>query len=191
MKKIALLLLIVGFSASCGNKKTSENKDISELKTETVTSEETMEQQIPVLLGIKQRSDLEAAPYNTWFATNYEAYEVDQDIVKQLKPLLNNISIKVFMGTWCGDSKEQTPPFYKILEAAGYHEKDLTLITVSRAKTTPEKYEEGLDIIKVPTFIFYKGGKELNRIVEYPLESLEKDMLAILSGKAYKHAYAE
>jgi hypothetical protein len=43
----------------------------------------------------------------------------------------------------------------------------------------------------VPTFIFMKDGQELGRIVEYPLESLEKDMAKILSGVDYKHAYAE
>ncbi|MCB0375805.1 MAG: thioredoxin family protein, partial [Sinomicrobium sp.] len=145
---------------------------------------------IPVLLGVKKRSDLEAAPYNTWFTANYEAYETDQDVIRQLKPLLKGITITIFMGTWCGDSKEQTPHFYKILDAAGYNEKKLTLITVSRNKTTPEQHEAGRNIIRVPTIIFYKNGSELNRIVEYPIESLEKDMLAILSGAPYKHAYA-
>jgi len=31
----------------------------------------------------------------------------------------------------------------------------------------------------------------LGRIVEYPIESLEQDMLKILQGKPYKHAYAD
>lgn len=192
MKNLMLFIVFAVCFASCGDKKASKNDAMTELHSTPVKkSEETMEQQVPDLLGIQKRTALEAKPYNAWFTTNYESYEMDEDVVKQLTPLLKNINIKVFMGTWCGDSKEQTPPFYKILDATKYNEKDLTLITVSRAKTTPEKYEAGLDIIKVPTFIFYKNGKELNRIVEYPVESLEKDMLAILSGKAYKHAYAE
>ena len=190
MKNMLLLILFTAFFVSCGDKKTSENEEKTELQANHIKSEKTMEQKIPDLLGMKKRAALEAAPYNAWFTPNYETYNIDQDIAKQLKPLLKNISITVFMGTWCGDSKEQTPPFYKILDAVDYNEKNLRLITVSRAKTTPEKYEDGLDIIKVPTFIFYKNGKELNRIVEYPVESLEKDMLAILNGKAYKHAYA-
>ena len=36
-----------------------------------------------------------------------------------------------------------------------------------------------------------KDDQELGRMVEYPLESLEKDMVKILSGEDYKHAYAE
>ena len=191
MKHYITLVLCIGILASCNTKKTQKNNDAATLHSTSSTSEEIMEQKVPDLLGIKKRTDLEAAPYASWFATNYEAYKVDKDVIKQLKPLLKNVTVKVFMGTWCGDSKEQTPPFYKILDAVGYDDKTLTLITVSRAKTTPEKYEEGLNIIKVPTFIFYKDGKEINRIVEYPIESLEKDMLAIVSGKAYKHAYAD
>ncbi len=189
MKKIVLLLLSLGFFSSCGDKNAKKNDETTQLHSEEITSEQTVEQQY--LLGIKKRSDLEAAPYASWFSPNYKEYQVNQDIAKQLKPLLQDVTLKVFMGTWCSDSQQQTPPFYKILDAVDYNEEKLTLITVSRAKTTPDKHEKGFDIKKVPTFIFYKNGKELNRIVEYPIESLEKDMLAILSGKPYKHAYEE
>jgi hypothetical protein len=51
--------------------------------------------------------------------------------------------------------------------------------------------EDGFDITNVPTFIFYRNGKEINRIVESPVISLEKDMLSILAGEVYKHTYAE
>ncbi|MEJ2614863.1 MAG: hypothetical protein P8Z35_07895 [Ignavibacteriaceae bacterium] len=34
----------------------------------------------------------------------------------------------------------------------------------------------------VPTIIFYKDEKELGRIVETPNDSLEKDILKILTG---------
>ena len=46
-----------------------------------------------------------------------------------------------------------------------------------------------MSIINVPTFIFYKDGEELGRIVEYPIQDLESDMLKILSGQPYRHAY--
>ena len=93
------------------------------------------------------------------------------------------------MGTWCGDSRRETPRFYKILEAAGFNFKNLEFATVNRSKKTPNNLQEGLNIIKVPTFIFYKKGKEIGRYVEYARESLEKDMLKIVSGATYKHSY--
>ena len=36
---------------------------------------------------------------------------------------------------------------------------------------------------------FYKKGEELGRYVEYPRETMEKDILKILERKSYKHSY--
>ncbi len=187
MKKLFLLSMIAGVFVSCGDKKISQTPEL----TTKMEAPQTNNQQPPMLLGKKEKANLETEPYVSWFHTNYEAYTVNENLAAQLKPLLKNVKITIFMGTWCGDSKRQVPPFYRILNTIGYSENDLTLITVSKEKNTPEKYEEGLDIQRVPTFIFYKDGVELNRIVEYPINSLEEDMLAILSGQAYKHAYAD
>ena len=38
----------------------------------------------------------------------------------------------------------------------------------------------GYEIEYVPTFIFYREDKEIGRIIETPILSLEEDMLAIL-----------
>jgi len=40
-----------------------------------------------------------------------------------------------------------------------------------------------LKIERVPTFIVYDGIKELGRIIETPAETLEEDLLMILSAK--------
>jgi len=99
------------------------------------------------------------------------------------------------MGTWCGDSKREIPRFYKILETANYPIEQLTMVAVDHIepnyKKSPGGEEKGLSIIKVPTFIFYKDGKEVNRIVESPIESLEKDIAAIISGKNYVPNYSQ
>jgi thiol-disulfide isomerase/thioredoxin len=99
------------------------------------------------------------------------------------------VEILTFLGTWCEDSKREVPKFVKILESAGYPVEEVRVVSMTREKNTPQNYEEGLDITNVPTFIFYKDGKELNRIVEFPIEDLESDMLKILRGEPYKHAY--
>ena len=93
-------------------------------------------------------------------------------------------------GTWCGDSKRETPRFYKVMEAADFNfKKNFKLVAVNRGKKTPDNLQEGKNIIRVPTFIFYKKGKEIGRYVEYPRESMEKDFLKILKGEDYKHSY--
>lgn len=141
------------------------------------------------LVGIANKDYFLVEPFNEWFLTNYNAYKADPATVESLKPLLENIKIKVFMGTWCSDSQDQTPVLYKILDSANFNFDDLLLVTVNENKKTPDSLEVGLDIERVPTFIFYKEEKEIGRFVEYPRESVEADMLKIVSGLPYKHSY--
>ncbi len=141
------------------------------------------------LVGKGEKSQLLEAPFNSWYTSNYDKYEVDAKVVKQLKPKMKGVTVTTFMGTWCGDSKRNVPKFYKIMEQAGVSEDAIQLITVNRKKKTTEGFEKGLDILRVPTFIFYKEGKEIGRFVERPRETMEKDFLKILSGEPYKHAY--
>ena len=141
------------------------------------------------LVGITQRSDFDQQPYAKWFQRYSDSYTVDATTAKKLKKALKNVTIKAFMGTWCGDSKRETPRFYKVLEAAKFNLKNLEMITVNRGKKTPDNLQKDLNIFRVPTFIFYKKGEEIGRYVEYPRVTLEKDILAILTDKEYKHSY--
>ncbi|MGY0407992.1 MAG: thioredoxin family protein [Polaribacter sp.] len=141
------------------------------------------------LIGFANKESFMQAPYNSWFTEKYNTYKTDKATITALKKQLKGVKIKGFMGTWCGDSKRETPHFYKILEQANFNFKNLELVTVNRNKKTPNNLQKGLHIKRVPTFIFYKDGKEIGRYVEYARESLEKDMLKIVSGKPYKHSY--
>ena len=143
------------------------------------------------LIGIVNKENFFQESYNLWFTPNYNDYKTDKEVVEKLKPLLNNITIKAFMGTWCGDSQEQTPVFYKILDEADFNYANLEFIAVDRSKSTPDNLQEGFNIERVPTFIFYKEGKEIGRFVEYPRETVEVDLLKIVSGKPYKHSYED
>ena len=175
MKKI-LLVIILATTFSCNAQKSEV------LATKNQSGD---------LVGIASKSQFLEAPYNDWFDFGYDEYSIDEETLNVLKPLLKDIKIKAFMGTWCGDSQEQTPIFYKILDEAGFKHKNLEMITVNRSKKTPDNLQAGLDILRVPTFIFYKDDKEIGRFVEYPRESVEKDMLQIVSGKPYKHSYED
>lgn len=99
----------------------------------------------------------------------------------------------MFLGTWCGDSKREIPVFYKILEAAKFPENKLQVIAVDKTeeayKQSPNHEEKGLNIHRVPTFIFYKNGLEVNRIVESPQETLERDILKIVTNNKYTSKY--
>jgi thiol-disulfide isomerase/thioredoxin len=141
------------------------------------------------LVGLANKESFNQVPYKSWFTENFNDYKPNEAVVSSLEIALKDITIKGFMGTWCEDSQRETPNFYKILELANFNFKNLELLTVNRSKKTPDNLQNGFNIKKVPTFIFYKKGKEIGRYVEYARETLEKDMLKIVSGKTYKHVY--
>ncbi len=145
------------------------------------------------LLGAINKNGLMQSPFNDWFNKNYDDYLLNGDIVNALKTELKGYTIQVFLGTWCGDSKREVPRFYAILDALNFSENQLEVIAVDNERATykqsPSAEEKDLNIHRVPTFIFYKDGQEVNRIVESPVETLERDMLSIVQQKDYEPKY--
>ena len=162
---------------------------------QTYNQEIKMEDGRNFLLGQINTDGLQQGDYAGWFVPNYNNYEVDRSLVKLIGPKLQGLQIKLFLGTWCGDSKRQVPRFLKFLNEAGFDTASLEMVALDRRKgaykKSPTGEERGLGIIKVPTIILFKDGKEINRIVERPIASLEEDLLAIVSGSAYVPNYAK
>ena len=114
---------------------------------------------------------------------NYAAYIPQEDVVKSLRPLSKEITITAIIGTWCGDSKLYVPQFYKVLDAIGFADPNLTLLEVDEEKKAINGSIDELNIKSVPTFIVYKKGEELGRIIESPKQTLELDLLEIITDK--------
>lgn len=143
----------------------------------TVIDEHTGE---PMLLGRHDREAFSDSSFSWWFNEEYEYYSVDDSALVSVKDRLEDINVTVVMGTWCSDSQREVPRFYKILDYLEFNESNIDLICVDRAKAGVADEVDGLNIKLVPTFIFYKDGKELGRIVETPEATLEKDLANIL-----------
>lgn len=145
------------------------------------------------LIGQIDITGLSSKSYESWYTNNHKSYQVDKKTISPIKPELAKHQILVFMGTWCGDSKREVPRFIKILEAADFPMKNLKIVALDRRKekykTSPNGEEWGLRIKRVPTFIFYKNGKETNRIIESPIISLEADIKAIVTNTEYTPNY--
>ena len=141
------------------------------------------------LVGQINKSSLLQLPHRAWFERNYTTYFPDLATIKKLKTTLNGIQVKAFMGTWCHDSQREVPRFYKVLESSDFDLANLELVSLNLEKKTSDGLEEGLNIQRTPTFIFFKNGVEIGRIVETPRVSLESDLLKIVLGKNYKHSY--
>jgi thiol-disulfide isomerase/thioredoxin len=169
-----LSFLFVFLIISCG---TAEK-----LHTEMYNSKE-------ILVGEGTRDDLSVKPYNEWFDANYRDYRPDQSVISSLKPSVNHYKFDIIMGTWCGDSQQQVPVLFKVLDEAGYkHTPNIYFV--------PRKYKyykpvKNFGIIRVPTIIVYKNGKEIGRIIEYPMDTIEADLLKIISEGNYRHELDE
>jgi len=164
---------------------------LSLLFVATITA---MAQKEPRLLGTCTAKDLGQQPYATWYNPNYESYIPTNEIIGELKNLRpEKFTLKIVFGSWCGDSRRELPRMMKVLNAIGFPEKNIQLIGVYDSmavyKQAPKREEQGLNIYRVPTFIVYKKNEEIGRIVEYPVESLERDLLKILRGQPYLPNY--
>ncbi len=134
----------------------------------------------PLILGYCPASAMnDSVFFNTW-TNEYNNYQPDFETLDSLEGKLENVTIKIVFRSTCSDSREQLPRLFKILNELNYNINSITLIGVNREKQGLSNEAEGLDIQLVPTIIFYKDGKEIGRIVETPVESLEKDLLKIL-----------
>jgi len=176
MIKFLSLLIVATFLVSC-----KQNN-----YTEVVDKEGEL-----ILLGEINLQALQKEPYKEWFKNNHDSYQPNTALLEQLKQQLKKHRIQLFLGTWCSDSHREVPNFIKILQAADFPINNLEMVAMDRDKENPAEEKKGWNINYVPTFIFVKDGKEVNRIVEMPLESLEKDMLKILTGQPYTPNYAE
>jgi len=148
---------------------------------------------MPMLLGIHTKEDLQQPPYQEWFNKNYSDYTVDAAAAGQLKSLLKNKHFEIFMGTWCGDSKREVPRMLKLLEYAGVKSSQIKMVMVdnhdSSYKQSSTHEEKNKNIHRVPDLLVYDGEKEINRIIESPVVSLEKDLLSIAGNNDYQPHY--
>ena len=138
-------------------------------------------------LGTIDRSDLNKAPHKEWLDSIYNEYEVERSQLEFINTNYDDeVKIKIFMGTWCGDSKREVSRFFKILDHSKMDPSNISIICLDNRrenyKQGPDREEKGYGIHRVPTFIFEKENKEIGRVVEFPVNKLETDIAQIYAG---------
>ncbi|MCF6169617.1 MAG: thioredoxin family protein [Bacteroidales bacterium] len=133
-----------------------------------------------ILVGYCNEAGLEKGEFGVYFKSQYETYAPKEKTIEKLKKKIGDYSIKIVFGSWCSDSQLQVPRFYKILDVLDFQKSKLEIIGVDRNKNALVVNIKDLKIEFVPTFIVYKYGKEVGRIVETPVKSLEDDLLNII-----------
>jgi thiol-disulfide isomerase/thioredoxin len=145
-----------------------------------------------ILMGKTTVALLKEPPFSKWFDTTYRNYSLADTTGVLIDSRLKGISVKIYMGTWCGDSRREVPRFYKILNTWNAIKK-VELIGLGNIDTmykrSPQGDEKELSIYRVPTFIVYEAGKEIGRIIEKPVQSLEQDLLTIINKQPYTPQY--
>jgi len=143
--------------------------------------------QTMILVGATDSKYLTEGDFGVSYASEFANYNPDTTLIRQMSAfLLNNASdlkLTIVLGTWCGDSKEQLPRFYKILSKLTTPFHNIELICVDREKKGGNLDLTSLKIEKVPTFIFYRNNIEIGRIIETPLKTIENDMMRIFFTK--------
>ncbi len=168
MKQTIFLLSVFTFFASC-----------SLHKNKTIYNERTKKD---ILLGECNRKAFTGTPFNKWFIPKYEAYNPDDSVIQKLKVSenLQNTDIFIVMGTWCGDSRRELPRFYKIIDELGFPDSKVTIVAVDTKKESGNKMLDNIEFTRIPTFIFYRDKKEIGRIVESTVKTLEEEISDII-----------
>lgn len=148
----------------------------------------------PHLWGTVTRDSLMKEPYASWFKKNYDEYKPNPSTITQLKQLnINGVHIKIFFGTWCGDTKREMPRLLKVLDEIGFPKEKITFIALSSDeamyKQSKNREERGYNIFRVGCYVIEKNGVEMNRIIEFPVLSMERDLTTILSNQNYTPQY--
>lgn len=135
----------------------------------------------------------EDTTYSTWYNESYEAFTLEKTDYDWIKNLEDD-SVEIYLGTWCGDSQEWVPQFLKLWDKMGLSRDQLKFTALYGSgedyKQGPNGEEEGLNIHRVPTFIFKENGKEYARIVESPSTDLLTDVAQIALGYPSAPNYA-
>lgn len=112
-------------------------------------------------------------------------YEPDASAIQYLASVIQpGDRVEVYLGTWCTDSQREVPKFLKMLDVlkSGYQvELPASYVGVNRAKNEPRDLLDGRAIEKVATFIVFRNGAEIGRVVETPNGLLEDDLLQIFN----------
>ncbi len=135
------------------------------------------------LKGIISRQVLLADTSFKWYAEGLKGFTVRTDAREALEKNKDSIRLLVFIGTWCEDSHFIIPKLYATADAAGFPDKNISLIGVDRNKTTLGNLTETLNVKNVPTIIVLKNGVETGRIVEYGKYGMfDKELAEIIVG---------
>jgi hypothetical protein len=111
----------------------------------------------------------------------YDNFQPPADMVETLKTKFGpDLKIDVYLGLWCPDSRNNVPLFLKLLDRLETSVPVKYYNVPRKASRDVKYYVEEFKVEKVPSFIFYRDGKEIGRIIENPKTGVVEDTFDIL-----------
>ena len=134
-----------------------------------------------ILNGIISKYILQNDTSFKWYAINQTGYMPDTAAVNAMETSKNNVQYIVFGGTWCEDTQNILPKFFKLQEKSGVADNHISFFAMDRNKKTLGNVGDAFKITNVPTIIVMKEGKEIGRVVEYGKSGkFDKDLSELL-----------
>jgi len=131
-----------------------------------------------ILIGKVARRDFSDS---SWYKENYSLYNPTDSLVSEINSLFDGDSVVIYFGSWCSDSQMWVPMFLHIVDKTAL-KNHVSFVALPRSKGWRRQLTDGLEIEKVPTFVFYRGGKEIGRIEEEPKGDLGSNIAEILKS---------
>ncbi|MFN8245634.1 MAG: thioredoxin family protein [Ferruginibacter sp.] len=156
MKKLLLSAVLAAFASTCAI-----------AQAPYVVEKDPKHPEEIMLTGIISKYILQNNDSFGWYRSNQNGYTPDPAIVQTLDSSRAFISLIIFGGTWCDDTRFILPKLFKWQEQTGFPDKSISFFGVNRDKQTPGNITNALNIVNVPTIIVMKNGKEIGRVVEY------------------------
>ncbi len=177
MRNLSLLVIAIASLSSCKVQQQSlpaMNEPAYHTKTEANEK---------ILVGIIQRSMLENETTFPWFKKMYDLSTPDAQAVRVFREKATAFHIVVFGGTWCEDTHNLLPGFFKLIDQSGFPADHILLIATDRAYQSAFDLSAIFHIVNVPTFIIMKDGHEVGRVVEYgKYGDITKELGEIVTG---------
>lgn len=114
------------------------------------------------------------------FRIYMDRYEPEAEATEYLSSHADSLSLYIFFGNWCRESKKYIPGLMKTLQVADNHSIEATFIGVDDQKKYPREFLNMYDIKYIPTVVVMEGRFEIGRIEEEPQRTIESDLVQIL-----------
>src|SRR5690349_831425 len=131
MKKILLVTSAFFILFTCKAQHQIASSTATNMPYETIKSDNEI-----TLKGLLSRKVLESDTTFKWFKDNYALGMADASAVQAFQQNKDKFHIIIFGGTWCEDTQNLLPAFYRLADKSGLPDSSITLIGVDRNKQT-------------------------------------------------------